>query len=83
MASNVDASESTEPLGSGPGPLDIERALDTRETARILGLNEITLQQHRSRGEGPRWFRAGTRSVRYRLADVLAYRDARMVGKAP
>jgi hypothetical protein len=82
MASNADASESTEPLSIGSGPLDLEQAIDTRTAGRILGLDEITLQQHRMHGKGARWFRIG-RSVRYRLGDVLAFRDARMVGKAP
>lgn len=77
-----DAPDVAKPLGTEPDRLDLERAIDTRETARITGLNEITLQQHRARGGGPRWFRAGTRAIRYRLGDVIAWRDARMVGKA-
>jgi predicted DNA-binding transcriptional regulator AlpA len=62
-------------------PLDLERAVDTHEVARLLGLAEITIVQLRLRGEGPRFFRAGRRQVRYRFGDVLAYRDARSVGK--
>jgi len=61
-------------------PLDLEAAVDAHAAARILGLDTVTLQQMRARGAGPRWFRAGTRAVRYRLGDVLEWRDARMVG---
>lgn len=60
--------------------LDRERALDTRQTAELLGLATVTLQQLRARGEGPRFFRI-SRSVRYRLGDVLDFRDARTVGR--
>lgn len=62
-------------------PLDRERAIDTREASKYVGLAEITLHQMRTRGEGPRFFRAGKRHIRYRLGDVLDYRDARTVGK--
>jgi len=62
---------------------DTERAVTTRDVARLLGLAEITITQMRARGEGPPHFKAGARNVRYRLADVLAWRDARLVGKRP
>ncbi len=58
--------------------LDRERAIDTREVSRLLGLAAVTLAQLRQRGSGPRFFRVG-RQVRYRLGDVLSYRDARTV----
>ena len=61
--------------------LDLERAIDTREVSAILGTSAVTLAQWRLRGEGPPFFKAGTRSVRYRLGDVLAWRDARMAGQ--
>ena len=68
--------------GTGLGVLDLEQAVPTRTASRILGLDEVTLQQRRAKGLEPRFFRIG-RSIRYRLGDVIAYRDARMVGKAP
>lgn len=46
----------------------------------VLGLAPITIYQALARGEGPRFFRVG-RSIRMRLGDVLAYRDARTVGR--
>lgn len=62
--------------------LDRERALDTHQVSELLGLATVTLAQMRARGEGPPFFRVNKRHVRYRLGDVLAYRDARMCGKA-
>ncbi|HEY1555816.1 MAG TPA: helix-turn-helix domain-containing protein [Kofleriaceae bacterium] len=56
--------------------LDLERALSTREVAKLLGLAPITLQQLRARGQGPAYFRVGRRSIRYRCGDVIAYRNA-------
>lgn len=64
-----------------PDELDLERALDTAQTAALLAMSSITLAQWRAAGKGPRFFRASARAVRYRLGDVLAFRDARMVGK--
>ena len=64
-------------------PIDIsdpERAITTRDTAYLLGQAEITTVQQRLRGEGVRFFRIG-RSVRYRLGDVLSFRNASTVGK--
>lgn len=58
---------------------DPEHAVDTHCVAKLLGQAEITVVQQRARGEGPPFFRIG-RSIRYRLADVLAFRAARMVG---
>ena len=59
---------------------DLDRAVDTVGVAHLTGQAVITVQQQRGRGEGPPFFRIG-RSVRYRLGDVLAYRDANTVGK--
>jgi predicted DNA-binding transcriptional regulator AlpA len=60
--------------------LDLERALDAREVSELIGVSTIVLAHWRLRGEGPPFFKAGTRSVRYRLGDVIAWRDARMAG---
>ena len=60
--------------------LDRETAIDTHQTAKLLGLADITATQLRARGEGPPFFRVG-RTIRYRLGDVLDWRDARTVGK--
>lgn len=62
------------------GSTDLETAIDSRQTARILGLSPVTLQQIRARGEGPPFFRIG-RTVRYRLGDVISWRDERTIGR--
>ena len=64
----------------GHDSTDLETAIDSHETARILGLFPVTLQQIRARGDGPPFFRIG-RTVRYRLGDVIAWRDERTVGR--
>lgn len=64
-----------------PPDLEAERALDTRQTAALTGHAEITLAQWRALGKGPPFFRCG-RSIRYRLGDVLAWRDERSAGRA-
>ncbi len=58
----------------GDDALDRERALDTNQVSELLGLSPITLGQMRARGDGPRFFRASKRQVRYRG-------DARTVGR--
>lgn len=74
------------PVAAAPDPghesTELETAIDSRATARILGLSPVTLQQLRARGDGPPFFRIG-RTVRYRLGDVIAWRDARIIGRKP
>lgn len=48
-------------------------ALTTREAARRLGLAVGTLQNMRSRGEGPVFIRLGAKAVRYLPEDLDAY----------
>lgn len=62
-------------------PADPEAALTSRQVSVLVGLSPITLDQMRYRGDGPAFFRAGSRHIRYRRADVIAWRDARTVGK--
>ena len=55
-----------------------EQLINRRETATLLGVCEGTLRNWASRGEDGqrlRFFRIGGRAVRYRVADVMAYRD--------
>lgn len=60
---------------------DPQTAITERVAAEVvLGIANITLTQRRLRGEAPPHFKVG-RNIRYRLADVIAWRDARMVGK--
>ncbi|MEY8655214.1 helix-turn-helix transcriptional regulator [Brachybacterium paraconglomeratum] len=50
-----------------------ERLLTPPEAAELLGIAPQTLANWRSMGKGPRFVRVGSRSVRYRLSDLLAY----------
>ena len=50
------------------------RPLDSKEVADILQVHVSTLEQHRQRGGGPRFFTpTGTRRVWYAERDVLAW----------
>ena len=65
-----------------PGDRDPEELLTEIAAAALLGLRPATLCNWRSRGCGPRFLRLGHKRrppVRYRLADVVRFRDARAV----
>ena len=69
-------------LATLPRPRDAEaeELLTEIAAAALLGLRPATLCSWRSRGHGPRFLRLGHKRrppVRYRLADVLRFRDAR------
>lgn len=55
-----------------------EKHLTLKEFAEREGVPTETVYQWNSRGLGPRYLRIG-RHVRYRLADVIAWEDARLV----
>ncbi len=60
--------------------------VDQRRAAEIVGLKPATLKKYRSRGGGPPYVRYGRRAVRYRVNDLRAWRDAKVVahtGVAP
>ncbi len=57
-----------------PPELERYRGLTPSEAGAILGLRVGTLANMRMQSRGPRYFVVG-RSVRYELADVLAWRD--------
>lgn len=61
-----------------PAELELDRALDRKQTGALTGLAEITLAKMAQRGEGPPYFKVG-RNVRYRLRDVQAWIEARTV----
>lgn len=63
----------------------MDRAITEREAAEILGLARMTLRQMRSRGsrganipELP-YYKYSARCIRYSLADVLQWKEARKV----
>jgi predicted DNA-binding transcriptional regulator AlpA len=49
-----------------------------REASRYLGVSEGTLRLWRSRGEGPRHFKAGEKLVCYRGRDLDSWIEARL-----
>lgn len=76
-----------EPKPRTRAPVDLSTAdpltaITERDAARILGIAPITLTQKRLSAKAPPHFKVG-RSIRYVLRDVLAWRDARTVGKRP
>jgi len=58
--------------------IDPQNALDPKRAARYLGVSEAVLRLWRSGGEGPRFFRAGEKLVRYRRADLDSWIESRL-----
>jgi predicted DNA-binding transcriptional regulator AlpA len=54
----------------------LERLLDEREVAVLIGVKRTCMQSWRLKGGGPRWIAVG-RLCKYREADVLAWLDER------
>ena len=50
--------------------------LDTAGAARYLGLSKGLLNNWRTAGEGPKWFKVGA-AVRYRVSDIEEWLQAR------
>jgi hypothetical protein len=57
---------------------DLSAALTPSEAAAFLAVNPKTLANWRVSGKGPDFLKYGRRMVRYRLADLVAWRDARI-----
>jgi predicted DNA-binding transcriptional regulator AlpA len=56
---------------------DPDLLLDTRQTAEWLTVSVVWLEIGRSKGYGPPFRKLGTRSVRYRVGDVIAWLETR------
>lgn len=50
----------------------------TPGAARYLGVGESTLRLWRENHEGPKYFRAGDRLIRYRKVDLDSYIESRL-----
>jgi len=48
--------------------------INTPEAAAIVGLAAITMERMRWRGDGPPWYRIGAKLIRYKRAEVIAYK---------
>ena len=57
-----------------------QNSITPRKAAQYLGISEAALRLWRSRGEGPRYFRAGDKLVRYRRADLDGWIESRLSG---
>lgn len=55
-----------------------QNSLTPKQAAKYVGVSEAALRLWRSRGEGPRHFRAGEKLVRYRRADLDSWIEARL-----
>jgi excisionase family DNA binding protein len=58
-----------------------ERHLTPEQLCERLGVELRTLYSWKYHGEGPRAIKVG-RLLRYRLADVIAWEESRLVGKS-
>ncbi len=52
--------------------IKMQNTLNEREAGKYLGISAAVLRLWRSKGKGPRYFRAGEKLVRYRRADLPA-----------
>jgi len=55
-----------------------QNALTPRQAAKYVGVSEAALRLWRSRGEGPRHFRAGEKLIRYRRAELDSWIESRL-----
>jgi len=55
-----------------------ENALKPELAAKYIGVSEATLRLWRSHGEGPPYFRAGEKLIRYRRVDLDAWIESRL-----
>jgi len=55
-----------------------QNVLTPQQAARYVGVSEGALRLWRSRGEGPRHFRAGEKLVRYRRVDLDHWVESRL-----
>lgn len=72
---------------------ELERLIPPKEAAGYLGIETNTLSHWRLKGKGPAFFcfggvdsdgrRRGRGTIRYRLGDVLAWRDQYLRGHRP
>lgn len=57
---------------------DQQNVLTPRQAAKYVGVSEAALRLWRSRGDGPRHFRAGAKLIRYRRADLDSWIESRL-----
>ena len=55
-----------------------QNTLTSKKAAYYLGISEAALRLWRSRGEGPRHFKAGEKLIRYRRTDLDSWIELRL-----
>jgi predicted DNA-binding transcriptional regulator AlpA len=55
-----------------------QNALDEREAAKYLGVSSGVLRLWRAQGTGPRYYRAGSKLIRYRRRDLDGWIEERL-----
>ena len=58
---------------------DLDRLVDERKAADMLGFSVRALQNWRCRGGGPKFVRVSARAIRYRRRELLIWIEARTV----
>jgi predicted DNA-binding transcriptional regulator AlpA len=59
--------------------MDMERLLKRSEAAEFIGWKTQTLANRAWKGQGPPFIRLSSRSIRYRLGDLLAWAKTHQV----
>lgn len=62
--------------------IEQENTLTPQRAAKYLGISEAALRLWRSQGQGPRYFRAGQKLVRYRIRDLNDWIESRLSAPA-
>jgi len=78
VAVSAKAKRSRAARGVAPGEATGPEIFTTPGAARYLGVGESTLRLWRENNEGPRYFRAGDRLIRYRRVDLDKYIESRL-----
>ena len=66
-------------LNSTNHPTYLDRLVNEKEAAEFLGYTVRALQNWRIRGGGPKFVKVSSRSVRYRLRDLLEWSESKLV----
>ena len=62
---------------------DLQALLPEKDAARFLSVSQRTLQAWRVSVVGPPYIKMGSRAVRYRRRDLIAWIDANTIGRRP
>ena len=60
-------------------PVDLDRLITERAAAAFLNFSVKTVRNWRVTGRGPKFVRASSNAVRYRLRDLMAWSEERLV----